>query len=47
MVTGGVGYGANKVMVGTVGGEVFVLNAADGSVLWSSQVSSESLKPAN
>ena len=43
MVTGGVGYGANKVMVGTVEGEVFVLNAADGSVLWSSQVSSEIL----
>ena len=43
MVTGGVGYGANKVMVGTVEGEVFVLDSANGATLWSSQVSSEIL----
>ncbi|MDC0494717.1 PQQ-binding-like beta-propeller repeat protein, partial [bacterium] len=43
MVTGGVGYGANKVMVGTVEGDVFVLDSANGATLWSSQVSSEIL----
>jgi outer membrane protein assembly factor BamB len=42
-VTGGVGYGAGLVMVGTVEGEVFTLDAKDGAVLWTSQVSSEVL----
>jgi outer membrane protein assembly factor BamB len=43
MLTGGVGYGADMVMVGTIDGVVHVLNASDGSILWTSQVSSEIL----
>ena len=43
MVTGGVGYGAGMVMVGSVEGVVYALNATDGSTLWTSQVTSEVL----
>ena len=40
-VSGGVGYGAGKVMVGTIEGLVYALDAETGSVLWTGQVSSE------
>ena len=42
-LSGGVGYGANLVMVGTTDAEVYALNANDGSVAWSAVVSSEIL----
>lgn len=42
-VSGGVGYGAQKLVLGTIEGQVYALNAKDGSVLWSSSVSSEVL----
>ena len=40
-VSGGVGYGAQKLVLGTIEGQVYALSAQDGSVLWSSAVSSE------
>ncbi|MDB4077452.1 outer membrane protein assembly factor BamB [Porticoccaceae bacterium] len=40
-VSGGVGYGAGKVMVGTIEGLVYALDADTGAVLWTGQVSSE------
>lgn len=40
-VSGGVGYGAGLVMVGTIEGEVYALAADSGAVLWTGQVSSE------
>ena len=40
-VSGGVGYGAGKVMVGTIEGLVYALDADTGAVLWIGQVSSE------
>lgn len=40
-VSGGVGYGAEKLVLGTIEGQIYALNAGDGSVLWSSTVSSE------
>jgi len=43
MISGGVGYGASMVMVGTIEGVVYALDASDGSVIWTSQVSSEVL----
>ncbi|MDG1693520.1 MAG: outer membrane protein assembly factor BamB [Porticoccaceae bacterium] len=42
-VSGGVGYGAQKLVLGTIEGQIYALNAKDGSVLWSSSVSSEVL----
>ena len=42
-LSGGVGYGANLVMVGTTDAEVYALNANDGSVAWTAVVSSEIL----
>ncbi len=42
-LSGGVGYGAGMVMVGSIEGEVYALDADDGGVLWSSQLSSEVL----
>lgn len=42
-VSGGVGYGAGLVMLGTIEGVVHALDADDGSILWSAQVSSEVL----
>lgn len=42
-VSGGVGYGADLVMVGTIEGEVYALDADDGGVVWSTQLSSEIL----
>ncbi|MGB2242746.1 MAG: outer membrane protein assembly factor BamB [Porticoccaceae bacterium] len=40
-VSGGVGYGAEKLVLGTIEGQIYALSAGDGSVLWSSTVSSE------
>lgn len=42
-LTGGVGVGDGRVLVGTTRGEVIALDAADGGVRWRSQVSSEVL----
>ncbi|MYE13172.1 MAG: outer membrane protein assembly factor BamB [Gammaproteobacteria bacterium] len=42
-LTGGVGVGDGRVLVGTTRGEVIALDAADGRVLWRSEVSSEVL----
>ena len=42
-ISGGLGYGDQKVVLGTIEGQVYTLNAQDGSVLWSSSVSSEVL----
>ena len=42
-LTGGVGVGDGRVLVGTTRGEVIALDAADGRVLWRSPVSSEVL----
>ena len=44
-VTGGVGAGGGRVLVGTTRGEIVALDAADGSELWRSEVSSEVLAP--
>ena len=44
-VSGGVGVGDGRVLLGTVRGEVVALDAGDGSELWRSQVSSEVLSP--
>ena len=40
-VSGGVAYGAQKLVLGTIEGQVYALSARDGSVIWSSIVSSE------
>ena len=42
-ISGGVGYAPGQVLVGSIEGEVYVLNAADGSVIWTATVSSEIL----
>ena len=42
-LSGGVGYGADLVMVGTTDAEVYALNANDGSIAWTAVVSSEIL----
>jgi outer membrane protein assembly factor BamB len=44
-ISGGLGYGDKKVVLGTIEGQVYTLNAQDGSVLWSSSVSSEFSQP--
>jgi outer membrane protein assembly factor BamB len=42
-LSGGVGYGANMVMLGTIDGQILVLNANSGSLMWTAQLSSEVL----
>ena len=42
-ISGGLGFGDQKVVFGTIEGQVYSLNAEDGSILWSSSVSSEVL----
>jgi outer membrane protein assembly factor BamB len=42
-VSGGVGYGSDLVMVGTIEGAVYALDASDGSIAWTAQVSTEIL----
>ena len=42
-ISGGVGYGGNKVLLGTIEGQVLALNAQDGTLLWTATVSSEVL----
>jgi len=42
-ISGGIGYGAEKLVFGTIEGQIYALNAKDGSLLWSSSVSSEVL----
>ncbi|MFN3579376.1 MAG: outer membrane protein assembly factor BamB [Pseudomonas sp.] len=44
-LSGAVGVGGGRVMVGTLDGEVIVLAEEDGSELWRAQVSSEVLAP--
>lgn len=44
-LSGAVGVGGGRVMVGTLDGEVIVLSEEDGSELWRAQVSSEVLAP--
>ena len=46
-VSGGIGAGGGRVLLGTVRGEVIALDAGDGGELWRTQVSSEVLsRPA-
>ena len=42
-ISGGVGYGGDLVMVGTIEGEVIALDASDGTVAWTSQMNTEVL----
>ena len=42
-ISGGVGYGGNKALLGTIEGQVLALNAQDGALLWTATVSSEVL----
>ena len=44
-VTGGVGAGEGRVLLGTTRGEVIALDVGDGAELWRAQVSSEVLAP--
>jgi outer membrane protein assembly factor BamB len=44
-VSGGVGLGQGRVLIGTLSGEVIALEASTGSVQWRQQVSSEVLAP--
>ena len=44
-LTGGVGVGEGKILVGTTRGEVIALDAGDGSEVWRSQLTSEVLSP--
>ena len=44
-VTGGVGAGSGRVVLGTMRGEVIALDAGDGSELWRTEISSEVLSP--
>ena len=44
-LTGGVGAGDGKILVGTTRGEVIALDAADGAEAWRTQLSSEILAP--
>ena len=44
-VTGGVGAGEGRVLVGTTHGDVVALDAGDGNELWRSHVTSEVLAP--
>ncbi|HIG59449.1 MAG TPA: outer membrane protein assembly factor BamB [Gammaproteobacteria bacterium] len=45
VITGGVGVGADLVLVGTAAGDVVALFQSDGSLAWRSRVSSEVLAP--
>jgi outer membrane protein assembly factor BamB len=40
-ISGGVGYGGNKVLLGTIEGQVIALNAQNGDLIWATEVSSE------
>ena len=42
-VSGGVGAGGGRIFIGTTRGDLFALDAADGSTLWQIQLSSEIL----
>ena len=42
-ISGGLGYGDQKLVFGTIEGQIYVLNASDGGLLWSADVSSEVL----
>ena len=44
-VTGGVGAGDGRILIGTTRGEVIALDAGSGAELWRTQVSSEVLAP--
>ena len=44
-VSGGVGVGEGRVLLGTIRGEVIALDVGDGSELWRTQLSSEVLAP--
>ena len=44
-VTGGVGAGEGRVLLGTTRGEIVALDVGDGTVRWRAQVSSEVLAP--
>ncbi len=44
-ITGGIGYGADTVLIGTGEGEVIAYNATNGRELWRTAVSSEILSP--
>ena len=44
-LTGGVGVGEGRILVGTTRGEVIALAAGDGSEVWRSQLTSEVLSP--
>ena len=44
-LTGGVGAGEGRILVGTTRGEVIALNAGDGSEVWRTQLTSEILAP--
>ena len=45
VITGGVGIGADIVVVGTSAGELVALNQSDGSLAWRTRTSSEVLAP--
>ncbi|MBQ76690.1 MAG: outer membrane protein assembly factor BamB [Gammaproteobacteria bacterium] len=45
VITGGVGVGADIVVVGTAAGELVALNQSDGSLAWRTRTSSEVLAP--
>lgn len=40
-ISGGLGYGAEKLVFGTIEGQIYALDAKDGNQLWASSVSSE------
>jgi outer membrane protein assembly factor BamB len=42
-ISGGVGFGGNKVLLGTIEGQVIALNAENGDLIWATEVSSEVL----
>ncbi len=44
-LSGGVGYGANRLVLGSSNGDVILLDANDGSLLWRVPVSGEVLSP--
>ena len=44
-LTGGVGAGEGRILVGTTRGEVIALDAGDGSEMWRTQLTSEILSP--
>lgn len=42
-ISGGLGYGGNKVLLGTIEGQILALDAQNGDLLWTAEVSSEVL----